>query len=80
MFDNIVVHVLTVSTIVQFLSIALEVSIKTLFDAVKQQYENGISTNEYWYSDEKAKKLLVFTYKLLGNLVCTNNVGNDNQS
>ena len=49
------VHILLVCSIVQLLSIALEVSIETLFDAMKRQYQYSISTYKYRYSDKKAK-------------------------
>ena len=47
------VHILLVCSIVQLLSIALEVSIETLFDAMKQQYKYSISTYKYRYRTRK---------------------------
>jgi hypothetical protein len=73
------IHVLLVCSIVQLLSVAFEVSIDTLFDAMKQQYEYRISSYKYRYSDKKTKQFLVLAYQLLSYLVSANYLGNDNQ-
>ena len=52
------VHILLVCSIVQLLSIALEVSIETLFDAMKQQYKYSISTYKYRYRTRKQSSSL----------------------
>lgn len=52
------IHVLLVCSIVQRLSIALEVSIETLFDAMKQQYKYSISTYKYRYRRRKQSSSL----------------------
>ena len=52
------IHVLLVCSIVQLLSVALEVSIETLFDAMKQQYKYSISTYKYRYRTRKQSSSL----------------------